>query len=169
MTEEKEQTTLETAAESVENEQIEAVQPAASPAEADVSEQVQEALEKGERERATKPKKKRLPKDFAYYDQVVAHFAACGRCSYFLAGYRVIHGGENLETAVDNSKAGWLSLSWNHAMLELISKSFGIEIYADFLQYDGCCPDCGRHFIYQAGDTPKDAAVFRVQTRSRRR
>ncbi len=169
MIEEKEQTTLETAAESVENEQIEAVQPAGSSVVADVSEQVQEALEKGEHERAGKPKKKRLPKDFAYYDQVVAHFAACGRCSYFLAGYRVIHGVENLETAVDKSKAGWLSLSWNHAMLDLLSKSFAVEIYADFLHYDGCCPECGRHFVYQAGDTPEEAAVFRVQTRSRRR
>jgi len=190
MTEEKEQPTPDVETERVEQEQIETAQPTAesiaekqetteaqsqpevskptADANGDVSQQVQESLEKAQVGRA-KPKKKRTPKDVAQYNQTVSHFAACGRCSYFLAGYRVIHGVENLETAVFNNKAGWLSLSWNHEMRKLLTKSYGIELYADIYLFDGCCSECGRHYTFHAGDTPEDAATLLVQMNNRRR
>lgn len=134
---------------------------------ADASEQEKKSPkdEKAERIRLNK-KRRRIE---AQFNLMVSHFAACGRCSYFLAGYRVIHGVENLETAVFDSKAGWLTLSWNHEMRKLLTKSYGIELYADTYHFDGCCSECGRHYTFQAGNTPEDAATLRVQMNNRRR
>lgn len=85
-------------------------------------------------------------------DRVVADFAACGRCSYFLAGYRVVYGMEDLEAAVTSSKSGWLELTWSHPMRELVQKSFAIRVDVDFIHYEGCCPECRRHFICKPGE-----------------
>lgn len=130
--------------------------------------QVGATQEKAGTNKVITPKKKQRRKIGVQLEQVVGHFAACGRCSYFLSGYRVIHGVENLGTAVNESKAGWLTLSWNHPMRDLLSKSFGIQLTVDYYHYDGCCPECGRHYTYQAGEKPIEAATLRVQIRNRR-
>jgi hypothetical protein len=93
--------------------------------------------------------------------EVNAIFLACGRCCYFLAGYRVVCGVEDLEAAVENSKAGWLQLTWNHAMRELVYKSFGSRVDVDFFHYEGSCPECRRHFICESGQD-EQPATFRI-------
>jgi hypothetical protein len=94
---------------------------------------------------------------------VTARFAACGRCSYFWAGYRVIFGMEELETAVANSKSGWLELIWNEQMPELLHKSFGSRFDISHLHYEGCCQECRRHFVYQTAEKEDEAAAFRIE------
>lgn len=93
--------------------------------------------------------------------EVSAKFNACGRCCYFLAGYRVVCGVEDLEAAVENSKSGWLELTWNHAMRELVQKSFGSRADVDFIHYEGSCPECHRHFICDSGEG-EQPATFRI-------
>jgi len=93
--------------------------------------------------------------------EVVAKFSACARCCYFLAGYRVVCGVEDLEAAVENSKSGWLELTWNHAMRELVQKSFGSRVDVDFFHYEGSCPECRRHFICDSGEG-QQPGTFRV-------
>ena len=100
--------------------------------------------------------------------ELINQFSACGRCSYFLTGYRVIHGVENMETAVSRGKSGWLKLTWNHAMRDLLSKSYGVQFNVDYLHFDGCCPECGRHYTYQMNEQ-SEAAVLRMEVRRRRR
>jgi hypothetical protein len=75
---------------------------------------------------------------------LVTDFSACGRCSYFLTGYRVVHGEAGMETAVTSQKGKWLKLAWNHPMRELITKSYGVPLDVDFYHYDSCCRECGR-------------------------
>ena len=101
-------------------------------------------------------------------EAVVARFAACGRCSFFLAGYRVIHGDEMLEETVRRVKSGWLTLAWNHAMRELVTKSYGVRLNVDYAHYEGRCTECGRHFIYQDAETARRQAQLRMELRSRR-
>ncbi len=102
------------------------------------------------------------------YDKMVAHFAACGRCSYFLAGYRVLHGVENLETAVSQSPAEKLNLSWNFDMRDLLTKSYGVTFYIDHLYFEAVCPECGRQYNYTAGDEGKED-TFHVEMSRRRK
>ena len=103
-----------------------------------------------------------------HYDKMVAHFAACGRCSYFLAGYRVLHGVENLETAVEQSPTGKLDLSWNFDMRNLLTKSYGITFYIDHLHIEAVCPECGRQYGYSAGDDDKEDSFYIEMSRHRK-
>ena len=95
--------------------------------------------------------------------QVTERFAACGRCSYFWAGYRVLFGLEELETAVAHSKSGWLELLWDERMTELVVKSYGVPLDNGYYHYDGCCEECRRHFIYEASDNEEEADAFRIE------
>jgi hypothetical protein len=94
---------------------------------------------------------------------VTARFAACGRCGYFWAGYRVIFGMEELETAVANSKSGWLELIWNEQMPELLHKSYGSRFDISHIHYEGYCQECRRHFVYQAAEKEDEADAFRIE------
>jgi hypothetical protein len=100
-------------------------------------------------------------------DDMVAWFAACARCSYFLAGYRVEYGLEGLETVAVDSKAGWLSLSWSQSMCKLVRKSYGNRMDLDCYHYDGSCPECHRQFTYHADDNGDVPARFRIELRPR--
>lgn len=95
--------------------------------------------------------------------QVTERFAACGRCSYFWAGYRVLFGLEELETAVAHSKSGWLELVWDDRMIDLVVKSYGVPLDNGFYHYEGCCEECRRHFIYEASDKEDEADAFRIE------
>ncbi len=106
----------------------------------------------------------RLPrKNQPMLRSVTARFAACGRCSYFWAGYRVIFGMEELETAVANSKSGWLELIWNEQMPELLHKSYGSRFDISHVHYEGCCQECRRHFVYQTAEKEDEADAFRIE------
>ncbi len=102
-------------------------------------------------------------------DDVVAHFAPCGRCGYFLAGYRAANGLEDLETAVSHAKSGWIVLSWNLAVRELVLKSYGCRIEEDDLHYEGCCRECRRHFIFRASRSASHPHTFRIEIKPRKR
>ncbi|MCP5095673.1 MAG: hypothetical protein GY943_08990 [Chloroflexi bacterium] len=87
---------------------------------------------------------------------LVSDFAACGRCSYFLTGYRVVHGMVGMETAVSTHKGKWLKLAWNHEMRELMSKSYGVLLNVEFYHYDSCCSECSRRFILKTIETKEN-------------
>ncbi len=113
--------------------------------------------QKGQR-KAPRPTRKRQPT----LQQVKDLFAACGRCSYFWAGYRVIFGEEALDTAVANSQSSWLDLEWNLEMPELVVKSYGVRLDITHYHYEGCCLECRRPFVYQAAEDEEEAAAFHI-------
>ena len=95
--------------------------------------------------------------------QVTDRFAACGRCSYFWVGYRIIFGEAALATAVAQSQSGWLDLEWNLQMPELIHKSYGIRLDISHFHYEGCCKECRRTFVYQAAKNEDETDTFRIE------
>lgn len=95
--------------------------------------------------------------------QVTDRFAACGRCSYFWAGYRIIFGEEALATAVAQSQSGWLELEWNLQMPELVHKSYGVRLDISHIHYEGSCQECRRTFAYQAAENEEEADEFRIE------
>jgi hypothetical protein len=162
---------MNTSAES--DKQLEEEQPAAP---APVVEETQPAENEGEAKPAKKPfkrlhgkqKKQRRAsrvsrKSQLSLQQVTGRFAACGRCSYFWAGYRVLFGEEGLATAVAQSDSGWLDLEWNLQMPELVHKSYGVRLDITHFHYEGCCKECRRIFIYQAGDNEDEADEFCIE------
>lgn len=125
----------------------------------EVAEQVPPRVPKTQRRQSNRSSRKNQPA----LRSVTARFAACGRCSYFWAGYRVLFGLEELETAVSNSKSGWMELIWNEQMPELVHKSYGVRLDITHFHYEGCCKECRRHFIYQAAEDEADADAFRIE------
>lgn len=95
--------------------------------------------------------------------QVTDRFAACGRCSYFWAGYRVLFGEEGQETAVDQSQSGWLALQWNSQMPDLLNKSYGIRLDIEHFHYEGCCKECRRRFVYHAAENEDELASCTIE------
>ncbi|MBE2223260.1 MAG: hypothetical protein IAF02_17100 [Anaerolineae bacterium] len=100
---------------------------------------------------------------------VISYFAPCGRCGYFLTGYRALNGLDDLETAVSESKGGWLSLTWSLEMYDLVLKSYGNRIEANDLHYDGSCSECRRTFIYKTAPSENKPATFRIEIKPRMR
>ena len=125
--------------------------------EADDEDALQSSEEPEPREQ---PKKRRASPALR---QVIAWFAACGRCSYFLAGYRLIADEEALETAVANQSKKWLALPWSHAMAELIHKTYGSRIDISCYHFEGQCPECHRRFTYQSAEEEGGPAAFRIE------
>lgn len=74
-------------------------------------------------------------------------FVACGRCSFFLAGYRVLHGTEALEQAAQKSDDQWLTLIWDLETRRLVQSSYGSRLDIDFYYFDGRCPECQRRYV----------------------
>jgi hypothetical protein len=100
---------------------------------------------------------------------VISYFAPCGRCGFFLSGYRALYGGDDLETAVSKSKGGWLTLSWGIGTRELLLKSFGSRIELTDLHFDGCCPECRRVFTFHGSRSEKKGPTFRIEIKPRKR
>jgi hypothetical protein len=95
--------------------------------------------------------------------QVTDRFAACGRCSYFWAGYRVVFGADALATAVEQSESGWLDLEWDLQMPELVHKSYGVRLDISHFYYEGCCKECRRIFVYQAAENEDESDGFSIE------
>jgi hypothetical protein len=87
----------------------------------------------------------------------VAAFNGCARCSFFLAGYRLLH--DDFHTAVDQSEDGWLTFSWDHAVNRLVYKSYGCQLEADAYHYQGSCQFCRRAFIFEAAEEEAPATL----------
>ena len=135
-----------------------------------VAEKEGEATSEEEKEAApTTPKKQRQQaqgeprKNQPTLRQVTARFAGCGRCSYFWAGYRMVHGMAALETAVAQSKSGWLELAWDGQMPDLIYKTYGVRLDIAHFHYEGCCKECRRHYIYEEAEGEEEAHSFRIE------
>ena len=96
-------------------------------------------------------------------ESVVRSFVACPRCSFFLAGYRLIH--DDFAEAVSNRHGNWLYLKWNSATRGLIQKNFGWWIGVDATHYEGICQDCRRVFIYSGLTDKTDLESFEVQVK----
>lgn len=110
-----------------------------------------------------KPKKRRKhPQDLRAKD-VVRYFAPCGRCGYFLTGYRAAYGQENFETAVSEEKDGWLTLSWGNDIRELLLKSYGRVVESNDLVFNSTCPECCRALVYLGSSDADKPAAFRIE------
>jgi hypothetical protein len=97
--------------------------------------------------------------------QVISWFAACGRCSFFLAGYGLIDGEDVLETAVSNRGKKWLTVSWSHDLSQLVHKTYGSRIDVTCYHFAGQCKECHRRFTYQASEKEDEPATFRIELR----
>ncbi len=101
-------------------------------------------------------------------NQVVAWFAACARCSFFLAAYRLDRGVDALTAAAEKSRAGWLVLDWDQSMCKLVRKSYGSQLDLDCYHYDGSCPECRRQFVYHTNDGENSTpGRFRIELKPR--
>lgn len=96
-------------------------------------------------------------------DQVVSDFLPCGRCSFFLSGYRTIHGDDDLQAAAESRDDDWLSLSWNQETRHLVRDSFGGRLDVELYYYNGRCPECQRRFVYRAAEEGEEEVSFRVE------
>ncbi len=99
--------------------------------------------------------------------QVVNWFAACARCSFFLAGYKTAVGADALDEAAGDSHAGWLTLAWNQAVCSLVHKSYGSRLDMDCYHYDGICPDCRRHFSFRGAVEEDERNSFQIELKPR--
>jgi hypothetical protein len=86
---------------------------------------------------------------------------ACPRCSYFVAGYGLIH--DDLETAVSQLDNGWIQLTGDQSTRQLVASSFGVQIDSDAHFYSGCCRECRRLFTFQQSAEPDQAGIIRFR------
>ena len=94
-------------------------------------------------------------------DDIVARFAACGRCSFFLSEYRLSYKPEAYATAVANIEEGWLTLDWDDRLRRMVHGAYGSRVDIESYYFEACCPECRRPFVFRA-ETEDDAAVFRI-------
>ena len=99
----------------------------------------------------------------AELEAVIGDFVACGRCSFFLSGYRVIHGLDSLQAAIENQSGKWLELAWNQETRHLVQKSYGGRLDVELYHYDSRCPECQRRFIYQAATEEGEQESFKIE------
>ena len=83
------------------------------------------------------------------------NFAACGRCGYFLTGYRVIHGVDAVEEAARKTYDGWITLVWDQSTRDLLYRTYGMRTDIASYHYESVCPECQRKIVY-AGEMPAD-------------
>jgi hypothetical protein len=102
------------------------------------------------------PQKPRLPSQISV-DDIVKRFTICGRCSFFVAGYKLLVGEDGLEKAVHNTDGHWLRLGWRHEMADLVSRSFNVRLDIDYYHYESRCPECRRPFQFRAARGAADA------------
>jgi hypothetical protein len=129
---------------------------------------VEEVQEKDE---AVKPvsrekqreKQRRKNQSTREMDQIVAWFAACGRCSFFLTGYRLIFDEDVMATAVSGRGKKWLKVPWSHDAARLVHKTYGSRVDINCYHYEGQCKECRRRFTYQADKKGDAAGTFRIE------
>ncbi len=99
-----------------------------------------------------KPRVEISRQDKKFLKEALTRFTSCGRCSLFLAAYRLQHDDVELLAAVNNIEYGWLSLPWDNSILKLINKSYGCRIDVEAFYFESCCPDCHGSFIYMEAE-----------------
>jgi hypothetical protein len=98
-------------------------------------------------------------------ESVAAAFLSCARCSFFLVGYRLLH--NDFDEAVQRREDGRLTLTWDHAVKQLIQKSYGVQIEADAFHYQGSCKACQRAFIFQEGQGDDQPPTLQIAIKNR--
>lgn len=86
-------------------------------------------------------------------NDALTRFTSCGRCSLFLAAYRLNYDDADLQTAVNNIDGGWLTLPWDPSIRELINKSYGCRVDVEGYHFESRCPECYVPFVYSEPDT----------------
>lgn len=115
---------------------------------------------------AEKPvKKKRPPKPPREWHEVQRAFMGCGRCSFFLAGYRILHGMEALGEASRAVDGDIISLTDDGATRQLLYKSYGWRYELPSLAFQAACPECRRSFA--AGDESSNVLEVAVRPKGR--
>lgn len=94
-------------------------------------------------------------------DEVRASFVACTRCSYYMSSYRLLH--DDLYEAAEQSRDGWLQLSWDNGTRKLVEESFGVRIDGDTTHFEGICRECWRSFILDAPEEEESPASFAME------
>jgi len=92
-------------------------------------------------------------------NDALIRFTCCGRCSLFLASYRLSHDDSVMQTAVKNIEGGWLALPWGPGMRSLISKSYGCQIDVESYHFESCCPECRSLFVYSEPDSDETLSL----------
>lgn len=95
-----------------------------------------------------KPRVEISGRDKQILKETLIRFTSCGRCSLFLAAYRLKHDDAEIVEAVNNIKGGWLALPWDRNVRELINKSYGCRIDVEAYYFESCCPECHGTFVY---------------------
>ncbi len=83
------------------------------------------------------------------YATVLRQFVACGRCSTFITGYRLLHGATALEQAIAQQQEGWLSLAWDKPTRLLLTQAYDVRVEPDSILFEMCCDECQRRFSYR--------------------
>lgn len=95
--------------------------------------------------------------------EVVANFVPCGRCSFFLSGYRTLHGQERLAELASESEGRWLELDWDYQTRELVQKSYGNRLDVAHYYLDSRCPECQRRFMFQEAEQEGEPDTFCIE------
>jgi hypothetical protein len=82
-------------------------------------------------------------------DWVQSAFVVCGRCSFFLAAYRVNH--DDFEEATRQAEGNWLVLAGDKTSRQLLYKTFGCRFEVDTYHLEAICPECQRRYVYDRG------------------
>lgn len=82
-------------------------------------------------------------------ERVQTAFVVCGRCSFFLAAYRLNH--DDFEEAARQAEGNWLVLTGDKASRQLLYKSFGCRFDVDTYHLEAICPECQRRYVYDRG------------------
>ena len=93
-------------------------------------------------------------------NDALIRFTSCGRCSLFLAAYRLNYDDADLQTAVNNIDGGWLALPWDPNIRELIIKSYGCRIDVEGYHFESCCPECHTPFVFSEPDTGQPYTIL---------
>lgn len=101
-------------------------------------------------------------KKYSSYRQVLKRFVACGRCGYFLAGYRALHGVESLEAAAEQQENGSLRLVWDAPTRELIFRSYGVRPEPKPMLFEVLCEECQRRLSYRETREGEPAGYFYI-------
>jgi hypothetical protein len=112
---------------------------------------------------ASKPIVEVSNKDRAFLKESLSRFTNCGRCSLFLAAYRLNHDDSELLASVREMEDEWLSLPWDSNLRSLLYKSYGCRIDLDAYYFESCCPECHTVFVYmESMEDQSDTLRFKM-------
>lgn len=96
------------------------------------------------RHKAKTPAGASSPSGQGAFARLLEAFVVCGRCGFFLAGYRALAGLETLQQAAVEAADNWVTLPWNERAPALLEKSYGFYIFSDVIHQQERCEECGR-------------------------